>query len=82
MRLPTSVMKENTPLQHEFTWTPGYDYVEEVKKTTVTEVTFFVLDRSNNRSQRKVKIAVTDAENLIEKMRINIKNIVTVLLLL
>lgn len=66
-RLTASVMKENTPLQHEFTWTPGYYHVDDVNKTVITEVTFFVLDKSNNRSQRRVRIAVTDAENLIEK---------------
>ena len=43
---------------------PGYDFVEEVRKSLVTEVTFYVLDRSNNRAQRKVLIRVNDAENL------------------
>ncbi len=66
-RVPQTVLKENTPLQHEFTWTPGYYFVEEVDKSLLTEITFFSLDKSNNRSQRKIKILVTDAENLIEK---------------
>lgn len=66
-RIPHTALKENTPLQHEFTWTPGYDFVEELNQSVVTEVTFFALDHSNNRGQRKVRIQVTDAENLIEK---------------
>jgi len=64
IRINQSTLKENTPLQHEFTWMPGYDFVEEVRKSLVTEVTFYVLDRSNNRAQRKVLIRVNDAENL------------------
>ena len=66
-RVPASSLKTNTTLQYEFTWSPGYDYVEELNGSTVTEVVFFVLDKSNNRTQRKVRIRVKDAENLIKK---------------
>jgi hypothetical protein len=31
------------------------------------EIIFFALDKSNNRSQRKINVIITDAENLIEK---------------
>lgn len=63
-RISQSTMKENTPLQYEFTWTPGYEFVEEVQKKLVTEITFYALDKSNNRAQRKVYIEVRDTENL------------------
>lgn len=66
-RIPSEALKENTPLQYEFTWQPGYDFVEELTKKLSTEIIFFVLDKSSNRSQRKITITVTDAENLIEK---------------
>lgn len=66
-RVPASSLKENTPLQYEFTWTPGYSFVEEVKKSLLVDITFYVLDKSNNRTQRKVIMQVIDAENLIEK---------------
>jgi hypothetical protein len=66
-RLLTSVLKENTPLQYEFTWTPGYAFVEEVQKQIEVEITFFAFDKTNNRAERKMTIRVTDAENLIEK---------------
>ena len=66
-RIGNSVFKQNTPLQYEFTWQPGYDFVEEVKKKLPVEITFFAIDNSNNRIQRKINIVVTDAENLIEK---------------
>lgn len=66
-RVPNSALKSNTTLQYEFTWTPGYDYVEELNGSIVTEVVFYVLDKSNNRTQRKARIKVIDAENLIKK---------------
>lgn len=67
VRIPQTVLKENTPLQYEFTWTPGYDYVEETVKSIITEVTFFALDKSNNRSQRRIRVRVMDAENIVQK---------------
>ena len=66
-RVPASALKGNTQLQYEFTWSPGYDYVDEVNGSTLVDVVFFVLDKSNNRTQRKAKIRITDAENLIKK---------------
>ncbi len=66
-RVPTSAWKSNTTLQHEFIWSPGYDYVEEVNGSVVTDIVFFVLDKSNNRTQKKARIRVLDAENLIKK---------------
>ena len=66
-RVPDKALKSNTTLQYEFTWSPGYDYVEELNGAIVTEVVFFVLDKSNNRTQRKARIKVKDAENLIKK---------------
>ena len=66
-RIPHAALKTNTPLQYEFTWSPGYEYVEELNSSIVTEIVFFVLDKSNNRTQRVAKIKVTDTENLIKK---------------
>ncbi|MFZ6009525.1 MAG: Ig-like domain-containing protein [Bacteroidota bacterium] len=66
-RVPVQALKGNTALQHEFTWTPGYDFVDDAQVFVTTELTFFVLDKSNNRTQRKIKIKVADTENIIRK---------------
>jgi hypothetical protein len=66
-RIPKTSWKENTSVQSEFTWSPGYTFVEEVEKEKVVELIFFALDKSANRIQRKVFVKVTDAENLDEK---------------
>ncbi len=66
-RVPENILKENTLLQYEFTWTPGYDYVDDVQKSLETDITFFALDKTNNRAERKIKIKILDAENMVEK---------------
>lgn len=66
-RVSKSLFKENTPVQYEFTWTPGYDFVDDVQKTLPTDVIFYALDNSNNRVEKKIKITVLDAENMAKK---------------
>jgi hypothetical protein len=66
-RVPTTALKENTALQLEFTWTPGYDFVDDAQGSLTTELIFFVLDKSNNRTQKKIRIKIADTENLIKK---------------
>jgi hypothetical protein len=66
-RIPSASLKENTPLQYEFIWTPGYDFVDEEKKSIRSELNFFTLDKSNNRTVKKIRLVVNDAENLIKK---------------
>ncbi len=67
LRIPASTLKENTPLQYEFIWRPPYSFVEDTQKQLPIEITFFALDKSNNRVQRKITVTVHDAENMIEK---------------
>lgn len=67
LRITAGALKENTPLQYEFTWRPAYSFVEEIQKTLPVGIIFFALDKSNNRVQRKILISVADAENVEEK---------------
>ncbi len=66
-RVPKTSLVENTPVQAEFTWSPGYHFVEEVDKEKTIDLIFFALDKSANRVQRKVRVKVLDTENLEEK---------------
>jgi hypothetical protein len=66
-RIPLTSLTENTSLQYEFTWMPGYDFVDDTQTALTSEIIFFVLDKSNNRTQRKIKIRIADTENLIKK---------------
>ncbi|MFN8314541.1 MAG: Ig domain-containing protein [Cyclobacteriaceae bacterium] len=67
MRLPKSALKENSRVQREFTWTPGYDFVDEAEKKRDVVLTFFAFDKSNNRVQRRVRVTINDTENVEEK---------------
>jgi Putative Ig domain len=70
IRVDKKSRKENTPQQSEFTWTPGYQFVDEAEKSKVVDLTFYSLDKSNNRVEKKVKVKVLDAENLDEKDKV------------
>jgi hypothetical protein len=67
VRIPTGSLKENTHLQYEFIWMPGYEFVDDTQTAITAEMIFFVLDKSNNRTERKVKIKVAETENLVKK---------------
>ncbi len=66
-RVPKGSLKENTNVQYEFTWTPGYQFTDDGEKIRIIEIIFFAVDKSNNRVQRRVKVKVEDTENLEEK---------------
>lgn len=66
-RVPKSALKENSTVQSEFTWSPGYYFVEEAEKVKEVDFIFFAIDKSSNRVQRRVKVRVNDTENLDEK---------------
>lgn len=66
-RISDTSLKENSSVQHEFTWTPGYTFVEEVENSKSIVLTFFALDKSSNRVQRNVNVKILDTENLDEK---------------
>lgn len=69
-RIGRDKLIENSMVQREFNWTPGYDFVEEAEKKKEVTLVFFAFDKSNNRVQRKVKITVNETENIVEKDRV------------
>jgi hypothetical protein len=66
-RVSMSSLTQNSTSQGEFTWSPGYYFVEEAEKERIVQVIFFAIDKASNRVQKKVRIKVIDAENLDEK---------------
>jgi hypothetical protein len=66
-RVPKASLKMNSLAQSEFTWSPGYYFVEEAQKVREVDFVFFAIDKSSNRVQRRVKVRVTDTENIEEK---------------
>jgi hypothetical protein len=66
-RVSKNSLKENTSVQYEFTWSPGYQFTDDAEKARNVEFIYFAVDKSNNRAQRKVKVKVIDTENIEEK---------------
>ena len=69
-RIPKDCLKKNSTFQFEFIWMPGYNFVETGGKPRTTEIRFFAVDKNGNKSEKKIKVRVSDAENLAEKDRI------------
>lgn len=65
--IPRSALVSNEPTQWEFVWQPGYDLLSEPGDTSTYRITFFAIDRSNQREERTIQVHVQDAENLAEK---------------
>ncbi len=64
--IPIESFKENTKVQSEFIWRPGYEFVKESDAFEVVELTFYAIDNANNRAERKVSITIDDAVNIDE----------------
>jgi hypothetical protein len=70
INVPRAALKENSKVQQEFTWSPGYDFVDDAEKKKSVILTFFAFDKNSNRVQRKVRISVNDTENVEEKDKV------------
>lgn len=68
--IPKSALIENDKTKWEFIWTPGYDFFVEPGSKETYDLTFFVIDRTNQRTERTISVTVEDAENLAEKDRL------------
>ena len=62
--------RRNEPTQWEFNWEPGYDFFVEPGDTGTYQITFFVIDRSNQRQERTIKhLTESDRITICQKMR-------------
>ncbi len=67
IKVPSESFKENTKVQAEFVWLPGYEFVDGSELSKSVDLIFFTLDKSNNRTEKRIAVQVEDAENLDEK---------------
>ncbi|GAA4402393.1 hypothetical protein GCM10023187_17430 [Nibrella viscosa] len=68
-QVPKSALVRNTNNQYEFIWTPGYDFVKDPYDSLRVQLTFFALDKSQNREEKKVSFTVVNTINEAEKDR-------------
>ena len=67
--VPKTALVKNTDNQYEFIWKPGYDFVKDPYDSLDVQITFYVLDKAQNRDERKITFTVFNAVNEAEKDR-------------
>lgn len=68
-RVSKESLQKNSLTQWEFIWVPGYDFVDDDKDSLSFDLLFFVIDKSNKRSEQSITVTVYNAENIPEKDR-------------
>ena len=68
-QIPKTALVKNTENQYEFIWQPGYDFVKDPYDSLDVQVTFYVLDKSQNREERRISFTVLNTVNETEKDR-------------
>ncbi len=56
--------------QYEFSWIPGYDFINDEGKKDVFSINFFAIDKERNRTEKLIHVTVEDIEDLVEKDRV------------
>ena len=67
--IPKTALVKNTDNQYEFIWKPGYDFVKDPYDSLDVQITFYVLDKAQNRDERRITFTVFNTVNEAEKDR-------------
>ncbi|WP_031528708.1 hypothetical protein [Dyadobacter crusticola] len=57
-KVPAEALVKNTPTSYEFIWEPGYDFVKDPLDTIAFNITFYVLDKAQNKKERSVRFVI------------------------
>ncbi len=68
-QIPKTALIKNTDNQYEFIWQPGYDFVKDPYDSLNVQITFYVLDKAQNREERRITFTVLNTINEGEKDR-------------
>lgn len=68
-QIPKTALVKNTENQYEFIWQPGYDFVKDPYDSLDVQVTFYVLDKAQNREERLITFTIFNTINEAEKDR-------------
>jgi hypothetical protein len=66
-RVPKKALVQNTPTNYEFIWTPPYNFVSESQDSLTFNLDFFVIDKTNKRTEKIIRVTILDTENESEK---------------
>ncbi len=65
--IPSKAIVKNTSTQYEFIWTPGYDFVKDPFDSLAFDMTFYVLDKTQNREERRIHFSILNTINEAER---------------
>jgi hypothetical protein len=57
-RVPAEALIKNTPTSYEFIWEPGFEFVKDPFDTLAFNITFYVLDKAQNKKEKTVKFVI------------------------
>ena len=56
--VPASALVKNTPTNYEFIWEPGYEFVNDPFDTLAFNITFYAVDKSQNKKEKTVRFVI------------------------
>jgi hypothetical protein len=59
--VPASALVKNTPTNYEFIWEPGYEFVKDPFDTLAFNITFYALDKSQNKKEKTLRFVIKNA---------------------
>lgn len=68
-QVPKTALVKNTNNQYEFIWQPNYDFVKDPDSTLNINITFYALDKSQNRAEKRITFTILNTINEAEKDR-------------
>ncbi|MCF0057496.1 hypothetical protein [Dyadobacter sp. CY356] len=65
--IPESALVKNAPTSYEFIWEPGYDFVRDPFDSLAFNITFYVLDKAQNKKERTLRFIIENTVNESER---------------
>lgn len=63
---PKNTLVKNSNNQYEFTWSPGYEFVQDPADTLGFYIDFFAMDKTQNREVKRINFVIKNTVNEIE----------------
>jgi hypothetical protein len=63
---PKNALVKNSNNQYEFTWSPGYDFVQDPADTLGFYIDFFAIDKTQNREVKRINFLIKNTVNEVE----------------
>lgn len=57
-KVPKDALIKNAPTNYEFIWEPGYEFVKDPFDTLAFNVTFYVMDKAQNKKEKTVRFVI------------------------